>query len=105
GKRMVQAGVEVSIFPAANSAASIQFKPFADYAAMTKLDLLCPSPAKRNPQTAYVVQNAVSPDINDVLAGIYTGQLGNIQSVLSALDDRYLAALNTGIAQAQKQGH
>jgi hypothetical protein len=105
GKRMVQADQEVSAFPANNNPATIKFKPFAEYVAMAKLDILCPSPAKRNPELGHVVQNPVSPDINDVMAGIYTGQIGNIQSALSALDDRYLAALNAGIAQAQKQGH
>ncbi len=105
GKRWVQAGEDISTFPQDNNPAYVKFKPFSEYVAASKLNLLCPDPTKRNPQTAFVVQNAVSPDINDVIAGIYTGQIGNPQSALSALGDRYLAELNKGIAQAQKQGH
>jgi ABC-type glycerol-3-phosphate transport system substrate-binding protein len=104
GKRWVQFNEDVSVFPQDNDPSLVKAKPFSQYIATTKYSLFGPSASIRNPATSQVIQSPISPDINDVIAGIYTGQLGNIQSALSDLAGRYQAALDKGIQQAQQQG-
>jgi ABC-type glycerol-3-phosphate transport system substrate-binding protein len=106
GKRWTQVyNEDLSVFPQDNDPSKIKSKPFAMYAATTKYSLFGPYPALRNPDTAFVVQSPFKPDINDVIAGIYTGQIKNIQGALSDLADRYMNALMTGIKEAQAKGH
>lgn len=105
GKRWVQMGEDLSIFPQDDNPKFNTFKPFAAYVATRKYDLPQPDPSVRNPQTANVIVNAVKPDHNDVIAGIYTGQIKDVKSALAALAERYQKALDDGIAQARKQGH
>jgi ABC-type glycerol-3-phosphate transport system substrate-binding protein len=106
GKRWAQDyGEDLSVHPENNDPTKIKSKPFAQYAQTTKFDLFAPYPALRNPDTAYVVQATFKPDVNDVIAGIYTGQITNIQGALKDLAARYQDALDKGIKQAQQQGH
>jgi ABC-type glycerol-3-phosphate transport system substrate-binding protein len=104
-KRSVQMGEGISVYPQANNPSLAPNKIFAQYLQTTSLDLPGPNPPQRNPAAGYVVQASISPDINDVLAGIYTGQISDIQSSLSDLAGRYLDSFNKGLVQAQQQGH
>ena len=105
GKRWVEMGEGVSIFPEDDNPRLIKFKPFAEYVATRKYVLPGPDPSVHNPQTSHVIQAAVHPDINDVMAGIYTGQVKDIKGSLAGLAARYHKALTDGIAQARKQGY
>lgn len=105
GKRWVEMGEDLSIFPQDDDPTLITFKPFAAYVATRKYMLPQPDPSVRNPRTARVIVASVKPDYNDVIAGVYTGQIGNAREALAQLAERYQQALSDGIAQARKQGH
>lgn len=104
GKRWVQWGEDVSIFPQNNNPAQIKFKPFAQYVGLAPLALNGPDSTVRNPQTANVQVQAVTPNMGDVMAGYFTGQIKDIQSAFVELAARMQKAQNDGIAAAQKQG-
>jgi ABC-type glycerol-3-phosphate transport system substrate-binding protein len=105
GKRWVEMGEDLSIFPEDDNPKFIKFKPFAEYVATRKYNLPGPDPSVRNPQTSHVIQGAVHPDVNDLMAGIYTGQIKDIKGALASLAARYQKALTDGIVQARKQGY
>ena len=63
-----------------------------------------PVPAIRNPEVSKVVVDAVKPDLPDVTAGLYTGQLKDMGSALSALEDRRNKALADGVKAARAKG-
>lgn len=106
GQRWVQGfNEDLSAFPQLNDPSKIQFKPFSQFVGTSTMAIFGPDPGLRNPEAGYVVQATFKPDINDVIAGIYTGQIGNVQSALSDLAGHYQKALDDGIKQAQQQGH
>jgi hypothetical protein len=51
-----------------------------------------------------VVIPAVKPDLPDVLTGLYTGQLGDVQAALSDLEDRRNEALANAVKDARSKG-
>ena len=104
GKRWVEQGQGLSVFPQDNNAKAVTFKPFAQYVAMANTGLIGPDPNIRNPQTAKVTMSTVSPSISDVISGIYTGQAGNTASALSSVGDHYNQALATAVSQAAAGG-
>jgi ABC-type glycerol-3-phosphate transport system substrate-binding protein len=104
GQRWVESGQGLSIFPAANSAAKVSFKPFEAYVDFRNWALPWPVPAIRNADAAKVVIASVTPDLPDVLTGLYTGQLKDMSSALTELEDRRNKALADGVKQAQGQG-
>jgi ABC-type glycerol-3-phosphate transport system substrate-binding protein len=105
GKRWVQMGEDLSVFAQDDDPSLVKFAPFSQYVATSKLDILGPDPSVRNPQTAHLIMAPVKPDIGDVLTGIYTGQITDIQGSLSDLEGRCMKAMNDGIAQATQQGY
>jgi ABC-type glycerol-3-phosphate transport system substrate-binding protein len=105
GKRWVQMGEDISIFPQNNDPAQVKFKPFAQFVGLSKLTMNEPDPNVRNPQTANVELQAVKPDMGDIMAGFYTGQIANIQSALSDLAARMQKAQDDAIKQAQQKGY
>lgn len=104
GKRWVEQNQGLSIFPQSNNPAAITFKPFAEYAAMSHDALIGPSPTIRNPQLAKVMLESVSPSIEDVTTGLYTGQVKNTGSALSSLQDAYNASIATAVSKAAASG-
>lgn len=107
GKRWTQQfNEDLSIYAANNDPKQIKFAPFAQFVATTSSIRLGPDPYTRNPANSQVVINPVSPSISDVMTGIYTGQIkqGDIASTLLDLQNRYQAALDSGIDQAIKKG-
>lgn len=104
GKRWVERGLGLSVYPENNDPALVKFAPFAQYVAISKMALVGPIPAVRNPDVAKVSVSAVKPDINDVAAGIYTGQIKNIGTALSELQDRLNSALSDAIKAAADKG-
>lgn len=108
GRRWVEKLENLSVFPQDNDPRSLSFKPFADYVATNRYTRRGPDPTLRNPETAYVIQKATTPSMNDILAGIYSGQIAGrsaIWTALAQLAAENHSALTTGIAQAQQQGH
>jgi ABC-type glycerol-3-phosphate transport system substrate-binding protein len=104
GKRWVEQGQGLSVYPQNNDPKAVTFKPFAQYVAMSNTGLVGPQPTIRNPQTTKVVLGNVKPDINDVLAGVYTGQIRDVSGALSALADRRNRALSDAVKQAAGAG-
>lgn len=104
GQRWVEAGQGLSIFPGANSSAKVSFKPFETYIDFRNWALPWPVPAIRNPDAAKVDIPSVTPDLPDVLTGLYIGHISDMSSALTALEDRRNQALADGVKQAQAQG-
>jgi hypothetical protein len=102
--RWVADGQGLSVYPAANDPAKVTFKPFSSYVGMAKYAIVGPQPNIKNPDAAKVTLGTVKPDHNDVLAGLYTGQLKNVQSALSDLVVRRNKSLDDGIKAAKAQG-
>jgi ABC-type glycerol-3-phosphate transport system substrate-binding protein len=105
GRRWTQVyNEDLSVFPSVNDPSKIKFRPFADYVASSKLNLLQPAPAVRNPDTGSVVIQLQGPTLGDVMTGLMSGQLGDIHAALSDYDGRATAALDQGIKAAQAAG-
>jgi len=104
GQRWVESGQGLSIFPEANKNAKVTSQQFQDYIDMRQFALPMPVPAIRNPDVSKVVVPTVTPDLPDVLAGLYSGQLKDVSGALSALEDRRNKALAEGVKQAQAKG-
>lgn len=107
GKRWTQTyNEDLSAYPQNNDPKAIKFAPFSQYVATTADSLLGPDPNTRNPNVSQVVINPVSPSIDDIMTGIYTGQIkpGDISSKLSDLQSRLQASLDDGVNQAMQRG-
>ncbi|GCE24868.1 hypothetical protein KDA_03520 [Dictyobacter alpinus] len=104
GKRWVGMGQDLSVFQQNNDPALVTFKPFAQYVATSKLALAAPDVSVRNPQTSNVLVQGVKPDLGDVMAGYYTGQISNLQGALSDLQGRMQKAQDDAVKQAQSKG-
>jgi ABC-type glycerol-3-phosphate transport system substrate-binding protein len=104
GKRWVEGGYGLSIYPENNDPALVESPTFQQYVGMANTALIGPVPAIRNPDVAKVEVDGVQPDIPDVAAGIYTGQLTDVPKALTELDARLNDALSKAVSKASKQG-
>ena len=104
GKRWVEQGQGLSVYAKNNDPKSVTFEPFAQYVAMSGTAVVGPQPTIRNPKVTAVQLPAVKPDINDVLAGVYTGQIKDPQAALNELTDKMNAALGDAIKKAPGVG-
>jgi ABC-type glycerol-3-phosphate transport system substrate-binding protein len=104
GRRWVKAGLGLSVYPETNDPSLVTFAPFAQYVATSTTNLPGPDPKVRNPDVAKVKVTAVKPDINDVAAGLYTGQLKDVGAALSELDGRLNNAQADAVAAAAAAG-
>jgi ABC-type glycerol-3-phosphate transport system substrate-binding protein len=105
GRRWVQTyNEDLSTFANLNDPSKIKFKPFAEYVATAPLNLIYPNPLQRNPETSKVILNAVSPNFNDLMVGLWTGQLHDMKSALSDLEGRANTAIQKAISQAKANG-
>jgi len=104
GRRWVKAGLGLSVYPENNDPSGVEFTPFAQYVATSKTNLPGPDPKLRNPEMAKVKVQAVKPDINDVAAGLFTGQLKDIAAAMSDLEGRLNKAQDDAIAAAVAAG-
>jgi len=71
---------------------------------MADLVVNTPQPTVTNPDTTQVEVTLVGPWEGQVLLGILTGQLDDVDAALADLDERYMAALEQGIADAVADG-
>jgi ABC-type glycerol-3-phosphate transport system substrate-binding protein len=99
GKRWVEQGQGLSVYKENNDPKAVTFAPFAQYVAMSGAAVVGPQPTIRNPKLTKLELPAVKPDINDVLAGIYTGQLKDVQGALNELTGK----MNDALAEAVKK--
>jgi ABC-type glycerol-3-phosphate transport system substrate-binding protein len=104
GKRWVEQGLGLSVYAENNDPSLVKFAPFAEYVGMANTAMVGPTPTVRNPEVATVTLNAVKPDINDVAAGLYTGQLKDTGAALSELQDRMNQAQSDAVKAAAAKG-
>lgn len=105
GQRWVQTYNEaLSIFPSLNDPKKIKFQPFAEYVALAPTSLTSPDVSVHNPETSKVVFSAISPNFNDLMVGLWTGQLHDVKAALDDLQGRAQQAHDKAIAQAQSNG-
>ena len=104
GKRWVASGQAVSAITAANDPSLNTFKPFATYVGTAKDNISGPDPTIRNPQTSGVAFAEPKPGVDDVMTGLFTGQLTDVQGALKDLDSHYDQALADAISAATAKG-
>lgn len=104
GRRWVEAGLGLSVYPENNDPSLVKFAPFAQYVATSTTNLAGPDPKLRNPEVAKVKVDAVKPDVNDVAAGLYTGQLKDVGAALRDLEGRLNKAQSDAVAAAASAG-
>lgn len=105
GKRYVQMGEDLSVYPQNNRPEYNTFKPFSQYVATAKYSVSGPDPTIRNPQTSYVSPQTVNPAMSDIITGYYTGQIGDLQAALSTFQQKSQQAMTDAIKLANQQGH
>lgn len=105
GQRWVQVyNEDLSTFTSLNDPAKIKFKPFAEYVGLSHMSLAQPDVNVHNPETSKVVFNAISPNLNDALVGLWTGQLHSVKGTLTDVQSRAQAAFEKSISQAKANG-
>ena len=67
----------------------------------TDLVRTLPEPTIRTPALAQVQQTLIGPSPDDVIVGVLSGQLSDVDAALADLDARKMQALTTGLADAQ----
>lgn len=70
----------------------------------TELTRVGPFPALRNPEFGQVKITNPNPGIQDVMQGLYTGQIADVDTALADLDRRWTEARAQAIADAQAAG-
>ncbi len=106
GKRWTQVyNEDLSAFPQNNDPSKIKFKPFAQFVGLANLAMTAPDPSIRNPQTSHVEVDAVKPNLDDVLAGYFTGQIKDLQAALSDIQARMQKAQDDAVKTAQQKGY
>jgi ABC-type glycerol-3-phosphate transport system substrate-binding protein len=105
GRRWVQDyNEDLSVFKELNDATKIRFKPFAEYVAIADMNKASPDVNVHNPETSKVVVNSITPNLNDVMVGLWTGQIHDVKTALSDLAGRAQTAFEKAISQAQANG-
>lgn len=99
--------IGLSSHPEANDPSKIKDVNFANYVAASEgKQIPGPQPGVRNPDTAQVLPDPVTPDSGDVMAGIYTGQIPDIAKALKELEDRknenHTKAIEAAVAKGAK---
>ena len=104
-ERMVANGLNFSVYADLNTPENISDPHRAQaYQASVAHVVYGPFPAARNPQTAQVPYRAVTPDVGDVLVGIYTGQIQDWQQALQDLELRKQAVFEDAIQETRDAG-
>jgi ABC-type glycerol-3-phosphate transport system substrate-binding protein len=105
GELWVKGGNGRSIFPEANKAEYFENPALRKLAELgPQFSRVGPSPSLRNPDFGKVKMPEVKPGIQDIMQGIYTGQIEDPQAALQDLADRQTKAREQGIADAKAAG-
>ncbi len=108
---LLSEGNLVSLIPEANALAAQsaeRLDPNAQRAADLAVQLMraCPQVERRNPNIAQVklALKPVTPNIENILQGHYSGQISDLKGALSAYNDAMNQALEDAITAANNQG-
>ncbi len=95
-----------AIFPQALAQAKLDAEQHKAAALFDQQLRLAPSPEVRNPAVSTALQEMhhLTPDIGEIIQGIYTGQLTNAKQALQDLVDRSNKELDRAIKAAQAKG-
>lgn len=109
-KRWVEMGEGLSNWQQYNNPSLVThsmpgYQAFSQYIASSSLTRTAPNPPLANPQLSNVNMQGVTPNVDQTLMGIYTGQLKDIHGALSTLESKYNKSLTDAIAAAVKQGY
>ncbi len=103
--RWVQAGLSTRAQPDVNNPAYAPTPQFGQYLKLAQ-DSMRIGPAQQlvHPEMTEVKEAATKPNIQDILEGVYTGQITDYKGALKDLEQRQNAALDQAIADAQARG-
>ncbi|TAK33974.1 MAG: sugar ABC transporter substrate-binding protein [Chloroflexota bacterium] len=103
--RWVQAGQGLRVQPEANQLEYAPTQQFAQFMKLAQNDVkMAPAPGLQHPEMNQVKQQAVQPNIQAILEGLYTGQIKDYKSALQDLEKRQNAELARAIQDAQARG-
>ncbi|MCL5266143.1 MAG: sugar ABC transporter substrate-binding protein [Chloroflexi bacterium] len=103
--RWVQAGQGLRVYPDVNKLEYAPTPQFAQYMKLATDDVkLAPAPSLKHPEMAEVKEQQTLPNIQNVLEGIYTGQIKDYKEALKDLESRQNAELQSAIKDAQDRG-
>lgn len=104
-ERWVKDGNGSRVYPEVNKPENAPTAQFAEYLKLGQTDVrLAPAPSQEHPEMNEVKTQAVKPNIQDILEGIYAGQITNVEGALKDLEARENSALARAIADAQQRG-
>lgn len=105
GELWVKGGNGRSVFTSANKPEYFPNEALRNLATLgPQLTRVGPSPALRNPDFGKIKIGDVKPGIQDIMQGIYTGQLTDIDAALQELDAMRTTARDQAIADAVAAG-
>lgn len=103
-ERWVKDGQGIRIFPEVNKP---EYAPNPQFAAFMKLTAgvkLAPAPNLKHPEMNEVKEQQTLPNIQNILEGVYTGQITDWEGALRDLEARQNAAHDQAIKDAQARG-
>jgi ABC-type glycerol-3-phosphate transport system substrate-binding protein len=103
-ERWVKDGQGIRIFPEVNKPEYAPTPQFAAFMKLTEGVKLAPAPNLKHPEMTEVKEQATLPNIQNILEGIYTGQLTDWEGALRDLEARQNAAFEQAIKDAQARG-
>ncbi|MBI2953004.1 MAG: extracellular solute-binding protein [Chloroflexi bacterium] len=102
--RWVKAGQGLRVQPDANKVEYAPTPQFAQYMQTAADVKLAPAPSLKHPEMASVKEQQTLPNIQNILEGVYTGQIKDYKEALSDLESRQNAELQRAIKDAQQRG-
>ncbi len=102
----ITGGSDPSIYASANQNAPLDERMRTAYRIFDERMRLGPDVRVRNPEASQIYLNLVrpTPTFGETIQGIYAGQLSDPRQAMQDLKDRYEAALDKAIADAQNEG-
>ena len=104
-ERWVKAGQGIRIYPEVNKPEYAPTPQFAAFLRIAQQDVkLAPAPSLQHPEMNEVKTQQTRPNIQDILEGIYSGQITDHEGALRDLEARENAELRRAIGEAQQRG-
>jgi ABC-type glycerol-3-phosphate transport system substrate-binding protein len=105
GERMLKSGNGTSIFPQANKPDLLDDPVQRQLLVLgPKFSRVGPQPVLRNPDVGKVQPKKINPELKQVVQGIYTGQITDLDQALKDLDAAKQKSLEQAIADAKTAG-
>ena len=103
--RWVKAGQGTRVYPEVNKPEYAPTPQFAEFLRIAQQDIrLAPAPSLQHPEMNEVKTQQTRPNIQDILEGIYSGQIADCESALKDLQTRENAELQRAIKDSQARG-